>query len=601
MRTMRLFLLLLTVAGAAYGQAPENILLVLNEASPLSLEVGQYYAQKRGIPAQNILRIRTALTDEISREDFARQIEAPIAGWLTRNSAQDRILYFVLTKGIPLRVQGTSGENGTIASVDSELTMLYPKLLGMQVPLPGRINNPYYLRDGVVGNARSFSHQLFEIYLVSRLDGYTSADIRGLIDRGFAPSKEGKIVLDQKSSSTGKGEDWLQAAADWMHANGFGDRVVIDSSTTVLKDIPGVLGYYSWGSNDPAIKIRHFGLGFVPGALAGMYVSSDGRTLSEPPATWNLGTWEDRTTHFANSPQSLVGDLIREGVTGVAGHVAEPFLEYTIHPNILFPVYLSGFNLIESYYLAMPSLSWQTIVVGDPLCAPFRTNSLAAIAIDKGIDPATELPGYFSERKLRLTAASPRPGMLDPDATRLLLRAEVRLAKQNFAGAQKDLEDATAKEKQNANAQFMLASLYEQNKEYEKAEARYRLALEANPDHALALNNLAYSLAVRRKAPKEALPLAEKAYKLTNGNANVADTLGWIHHLTGDNQKANEYLQSAVRSAPDSAEIHLHLAVVSAELGQTLAAAVELDRALKLDPKLETTEDVIQLKSKLKK
>ena len=39
---------------------------------------------------------------------------------------------------------------------------------------------------------------------------------------------------------------------------------------------------------------------------------------------------------------------------------------------ILFPAYLSGMILAAAFYLTMPSLSWQNIVVGDPLCAPFR-------------------------------------------------------------------------------------------------------------------------------------------------------------------------------------------------------------------------------------
>jgi uncharacterized protein (TIGR03790 family) len=601
MKTIRLFLLCLIFAAAAHAQSPENILLVLNESSPVSLEVGQYYAQKRGIPAQNILRIKTAQTDEISREDFTRQIEAPIGLWLTKNSAQDRILYFVLTKGIPLRVAGTGGENGTIASVDSELTMLYSKLLGMRIPIEGKISNPYYLKDGAVQSAHQFTHQSLEIYLVSRLDGYTVADIRGLIDRGYAPAKEGKILLDQKGSSNGKGDDWLLAAAERLRGNGFADRVVLDSGSNVLKDMQGVLGYYSWGSNDPAIRIRHFGLGFLPGALAAMYVSSDGRTFSEPPANWNLGTWEDKSTHFGGSPQSLAGDLIRDGVTGAAGHVAEPFLEYTIRPNILFPAYFSGFNLIESYYMAMPALSWQTVVVGDPLCAPFRTKSLTPQEIDKGIDPDTELPGYFSARRLRLVAASPvRPGAVDQEVTKLLLRAEVRIAKQNLSGAQQDLEEATARDKGQIAAQALLAQIYEQNKEFDKADARYRATLDWNPDNWIALNNLAYSMAVRHKSPKEALPLAERAYKASKGDANVADTLGWIYHLTGDNEKARGLLEAAARSVPENAEVHLHLAIVSADLSQTLQASAELDRALKLDPKLETSEEVKQLRAKIK-
>jgi uncharacterized protein (TIGR03790 family) len=601
MRIIRIFILIVALAETAAAQSPENVLLILNESSPTSLEIGQYYAQKRGIPEQNILRIRTNLTDEVAREEFSSQIEAPIALWLIRNSAQDRILYFVLTKGIPLRIAGTSGEDGTIASVDSELTLLYPKLLGVQVPIQGRVNNPYFLKDAVIKSAREFSHQFFEIYLVSRLDGHTSTDIRGLIDRGFAPSKDGKILLDQKSSGKGKGDDWLQAAAELLCADGFADRVVLDSGSRVLKDQAGVLGYYSWGSNDPAIKQRHFGLGFLPGALAAMYVSSDGRTFSEPPANWNLGTWEDRSTYFSGSPQSLVADFIREGATGVAGHVAEPFLEYTIRPNILFPAYLSGFNLLESFYLAMPALSWQTVVVGDPLCAPFRTKSLTAREIDKGIDPGTELPGYFSDRRMRLVPASQvKTGAVDQDVIRLLIRAEVRIAKQNLSGARQDLEEATNRNGRLTTAQFMLATIYDQNRDFEKAEERYSRVLEMNPDNVLALNNLAYALAVRRNSAKEALPMAEKAYKLSNGNPSIADTLGWIYHLTGNNIRASELLQEALRNASQTAEIHLHMAIVSADLGQTLQASAALERALKLDPSLEASDDVKRLKAKIK-
>ncbi|HXM45433.1 MAG TPA: hypothetical protein VN924_29620, partial [Bryobacteraceae bacterium] len=66
--------------------------------------------------------------------------------------------------------------------------------------------------------------------------------------------------------------------------------------------------------------------------------------------------------------QTLTADYIHEGATGCSGHVYEPFLEFTPHPDQLFPPYFHGRNLAESYYLAIPGLSWQNIVVGDPLC-----------------------------------------------------------------------------------------------------------------------------------------------------------------------------------------------------------------------------------------
>jgi uncharacterized protein (TIGR03790 family) len=69
------------------------------------------------------------------------------------------------------------------------------------------------------------------------------------------------------------------------------------------------------------------------------------------------------------SPQALTADYLAEGASGASGHVDEPFLQFTPRPDILLPAYFGGRNLAESYYLAMPALSWQNIVAGDPLCA----------------------------------------------------------------------------------------------------------------------------------------------------------------------------------------------------------------------------------------
>jgi Tfp pilus assembly protein PilF len=333
-----------------------------------------------------------------------------------------------------------------------------------------------------------------------------------------------------------------------------------------------------------------------------MFVSSDARTFNEPPASWNIGTWEDKATYFAGSPQSLAGDLIRAGVTGIAGHVAEPFLEATIRPDILFPAYVSGFNLAEAYYLALPFLSWQTVVVGDPLCAPFRASSLSSQQIDKGIDEGTELPAYFGPRRMQASSVvAYQKALVHPDTTRLLIRAEARVAKGDFAGARRLLEEATARDSRIISAQLTLASLYEQAGEYDKAIERYQLMLQMNPGNPIALNNLAYALAVRKNSPQEALPMAEKAYSASQGNASIADTLGWIHHLLGDDQKAKSLLEEALKGGQANADMHFHAAVIHAALGEDLGAAASLEQALQLDPTLATRDDVRQLQSKLQK
>lgn len=126
-----------------------------------------------------------------------------------------------------------------------------------------------------------------------------------------------------------------------------------------------------------------------------MFVSTDGRTLQSPPESWNVGDWQNPKTFFAGSPQSLAGDLLEEGASGVAGHVAEPFLDAAIRPQILFPAYFRGFNLAESFYLANPFLSWQTFFVGDPLCRPFKGALVPQTEASPELDPDTELPRFF--------------------------------------------------------------------------------------------------------------------------------------------------------------------------------------------------------------
>jgi uncharacterized protein (TIGR03790 family) len=592
-------LVLSLLAAPALAQTADNVLLVVNQSSPDSIRVAEHYARVRAVPQTQVLRVTVdAAADEIDRLVFERQVQDPIAAWIRRNSAQDRILFIVLTKGMPLRIRGTSGRNGTQASVDSELTLLYRRQTGEEPTLVGPLANPYFLGDTPVAEATPFSHKAFDLYLVTRLDGYTVDDVLKLVDRGAAPSRQGRILLDERAGAdSGGGNTWLKAAADWMAGHGFGDRLVLDTGGRVLTGEKSVLGYYSWGSNDPAITMRTFGFGFVPGAIAGMFVSTDARTFHEPPVGWATGPWTDRTKFFAGSPQSLSGDLIREGVTGVAGHVAEPYLDATIRPNILFPAYLSGFNLAEAFYLAMPFVSWQTVIVGDPLCAPFPRKALPPSDIDAGIDPTTGLPALFSARRLRVAAARG----VRMDAARLVVRAEALTAKDDKAGARAALEEATALEPRILAAQMALAQDYEESREYDKAIVRYRLALRVNADDAIALNNLAYLIAVQKDQPADAVGYAERANLLAPGNPAISDTMAWIQHLLGRNDEAAPIMAGAVKAEPANAAFRLHAAVIYAAVGKLDAAAVELKEALRLDPALGTSVEAKDLQSVLRR
>jgi hypothetical protein len=69
--------------------SPGTILLVVNDNSPLSRNIGEYYARRRGVPPQNICHIKAGPGEEISREDYDRQIAKPLGAFLRKNGLEE--------------------------------------------------------------------------------------------------------------------------------------------------------------------------------------------------------------------------------------------------------------------------------------------------------------------------------------------------------------------------------------------------------------------------------------------------------------------------------------------------------------------------------
>ena len=589
---------LTTCAQLAYGQSAENVAVVINDNSPESQRIGEYYARVRAIPAGNIFHIRTALDDQIDRAIYARTIEQPIANGIARAQLQDRILYIVLTKGVPLRIAGPVGPTGTMSSVDSELTLLYRSMTGQTVRVEGSIANPYFLGDREISEARPFSHRDHDIYLVSRLDGYTVDDVIALIDKGSAPKAEGQIVLDQRDALVNRvGENWLDLASKRLTADPHGTQVVLETTPKPARDLTQVLGYFSWGSTDPQNRVRSYGLGFVPGAIAGSFVGTGARTFRAPPETWVPNMNANRATWYAGSPESLLGDLIRDGVTGAAGYVAEPLLNGTVRPQILFPAYVAGFNLIEAFYLALPHVGWEAVVIGDPLCAPFPRKVLSRSDLEDGLDETTQLPALFGKRRLAIEVA--RSNSTPEQAVALTLRASALAGRGDVAAVRGALDDALKLAPRYVPALLLSAGLDEQDKQYDESITRYRQILEVEPNNAPALNNLAYALAVHRNMPQEGLPFARRAVAQAPTNIAILETLGWIQHLVGDDANAVKVMAQVARGNVANAMIRLHTAIVFAAQGVKAVAENELAIALKLDPDLAKSEEVRQLRAKL--
>ena len=331
---------LVAAAVQSLAQTPDQVLVVVNDKSRVSREIGEYYLHKRDIPLANLCTIKTEPVELINREVYNQEIDKTIGKFLLRQHLVDKISYIVLTSGVPLGIKGDGdGLQSEASSVDSELTLLYKRLHGVVTPLAGPIENPFFRQRDT-----PFRHPLFPIYLVTRLDGYNMADMKALVDRSLEARNTGKFAIDLREDNDTPGNQWLRAAALLLPR----ERVVLEETGKVLTEVDDAIAYASWGSNDRAHTQRNLHFKWLPGAIATEFVSTDGRTFHEPPQNWKIGTWADHGSYFADSPQSMTADFIHEGASGASGQVFEPFLTFCPRPDFVLPAYYAGRNLAES-------------------------------------------------------------------------------------------------------------------------------------------------------------------------------------------------------------------------------------------------------------
>jgi uncharacterized protein (TIGR03790 family) len=361
----------------------KEVLLVYNANSPISGAIAKDYARKRNVT--NIVAIHcidsavSSDNETIPLTDYTTEIALPITNFLDHHKG---INFIVLTKGVPIRIDGGSTGSKDIGSsknlhpsVDSYLAAMdYPMISGaIKISITGSGATGYGWLNRYWNETVPFTHTAFGGYLVTRLDGYTQADAISLVDRALSAEEGhgpyGKVLLDvqpdfgiDKSVQPFKVTGDIASEAAWSTWNAdlvqaadllksFGIPVDLDLSQTFVGNQSNLLGYFSWGSNDSHYTDQAYeSLSFAPGSIGDTAVSTSARTFL--PTTGG---------------QSLIAELIAHGITGVKGYANEPLLQANASPTVAFERYFSGFNMAESFYAASRFAGWEDIVIGDPL------------------------------------------------------------------------------------------------------------------------------------------------------------------------------------------------------------------------------------------
>jgi tetratricopeptide (TPR) repeat protein len=142
----------------------------------------------------------------------------------------------------------------------------------------------------------------------------------------------------------------------------------------------------------------------------------------------------------------------------------------------------------------------------------------------------------------------------------------------------------TALEKKPAGTASLLvclADLRDLQGRYADAEKLYRQAIDADKNNVIALNNLAYLLALRKEESAEPLELLNRAIRVAGAAPELIDTRALIRLKQGETRQAIKDLEEALTEAP-SASLCYHLAQAHKVAKDHAAAREALTRAKSL-------------------
>ncbi|MBH3413257.1 tetratricopeptide repeat protein [Pseudomonas putida] len=150
-----------------------------------------------------------------------------------------------------------------------------------------------------------------------------------------------------------------------------------------------------------------------------------------------------------------------------------------------------------------------------------------------------------------------------PDYAVQLYLIESESYSNNNKDAQADqvLQQALKRYPDDLNLLYTRAMLAEKRNDLPLMEKDLRAIIAREPDNAMALNALGYTLADRTTRYDEAKALIDKAHQLTPDDPAVLDSMGWINYRLGHLEEAENYLRQAFARFPDH-EVAAHLGEV---------------------------------------
>ena len=138
---------------------------------------------------------------------------------------------------------------------------------------------------------------------------------------------------------------------------------------------------------------------------------------------------------------------------------------------------------------------------------------------------------------------------------------------------------------------------YERSKQWPKAEADLKKALDLFPEQPHVLNYLGYSWVDQGINLDEGMAMIKKSVQQRPDDGYIVDSLGWAYYRTGNYEEAAKQLERAIELKPEDPTINDHLGDAYWRIGRTLEANFQWAHARDLKPE---PEELPKIEEKLK-
>ena len=323
----------------------KNIYLLYNSSQPESKKLAFFYAEKREIPLTNLIGLSFSSVS-FSHIEYINQVALPLRNHFENSRYKPKLL--ICFKGVPYKIrpsrkEGFSKQTTDAASLDSELSCLFL----LTYPKDGNIFNPLF---------QNRKRNTFAPLYVGRVDAPKWKTCYKMIEDALFAEENGLsgVAYIDLSQKYPKGDDWLLKIKKECQKD---FPTIIDTAREIFPQeypMSEIAFYYGWYTKN----------------INGSFLRKDA-LFSRGAIGIHIHSFSASNIH---STQGWAGGLLERGASATLGNVYEPFLNSTSHLDIFHSHLRKGKTLIEAAYLSIPTLSWQQIVLGDPLYRPYKKN-----------------------------------------------------------------------------------------------------------------------------------------------------------------------------------------------------------------------------------